>query len=85
MAAGLGVTLNTVLDWEKDRKAPEARYWPKIIAFLGFDPHPAAKTLGERLRAKYRELGLSRREASQRLGMDENTLEAYEKGKRQPT
>ena len=85
VAAELGVTLHTIIDWEKDRKAPEARHWPKIITFLGFDPYPEPKTLGERLRARYRELGLSRREASRRLGMDENTLEAYETGKWQPT
>jgi transcriptional regulator with XRE-family HTH domain len=81
----LRCSVECLIGWEKNRRAPEARYWPGIIAFLGYDPHPKPKTLGDRLRARYRALGLSRREASRRLGMDENTLQHYEEGTWEPT
>ncbi len=85
VALRLGVTVNTVIDWEKDRKEPETRHWPKIITFLGYDPHPTPKTLGERLQARYRELGIPRKKAARRLGIDENTLQRYEEGMSKPT
>jgi len=80
----MDVAVETIIAWEKDRKEPEHWNWPGIIAFLGYDPHPAPSTLGERLPARYRQLGVSRREASRRLGMDENTLAAYETGAWRP-
>ncbi len=73
------------MEWELDRKTPELRQWRRIIAFLGYDPQPEPKALGERLQAKYRELGIPRKEAARRLGMDENTLQRYEEGKSKPT
>ncbi len=85
VAEQIGVKVNTLAEWEKDRAEPEVRYWPRIIAFLGSDPRPPGKTLGERLQAKYRELGLPRKEAACRLGMDEGTLLKYEKGTSRPT
>ena len=83
-ACQMHVAVETVIAWEKDRKDPEHRNWPRIISFLGYDPYPDPRTLGERLRARSRQLGLSRREASHRLGMDENTLAAYETGRGAP-
>lgn len=80
VARKLRVTLNTVIDWEKDRVEPELRYWPNIISFLGYDPYPEPRTLGEKLRSQYRALGIARKEAAARLGMDENTLQRYETG-----
>jgi DNA-binding transcriptional regulator YiaG len=85
LAMKLGVTVDAAAGWEKDRKHPELRHWPKIIAFLGCDPHPEPKTLGERIAAKCRQLGMSRRVAGRFLGMDENTLKAYEDGRWVPT
>lgn len=64
---------------------PEIRYWPAIIAFLAYDPNPAPQTLGERLQAKYRELGLPIKDAARQLGMDEGTLLKYERGTSRPT
>lgn len=55
-----------------------------MIAFLGYDPHPEPKTLADHLQAKYRRLGLPRKEVSKLLGVDENTLKAYDDGVRRP-
>jgi transcriptional regulator with XRE-family HTH domain len=85
VATRLGIGTHTLTTWEKDNSLPEIRYWPGIIAFLGYDPHPRPTTLGERLKAKYRAMGLPRKEAARRLGLDEGTLQRYEEGTWRPT
>ena len=84
VAEQLDVDPHSVTDWEKDHKKPEIRFWPALIAFLGYDPHPEPQTLGERLQATYRALGLSRKKAARQLGIDENTLQRYEGSHREP-
>ena len=84
VAERLGVDPHSVTDWEKDHKEPEIRFWPAIIAFLGYDPHPEPQTVGERLRAKRRSLGLSIVAAAGRLGVDEGTFGQWEREIRQP-
>ena len=85
-AAGkLQISQSTYITWEADRVEPEIRYWPKIIDLLGFDPFAGKEgTLGERLQAKYRELGIPRKRAAILLGIDEGTLLRYERGEWQP-
>jgi DNA-binding XRE family transcriptional regulator len=60
IAKELGSNHWTYSGWETDRVTPPMCFWPKIIAFLGYDPRPEPKTLGERIKAKYRELGMAR-------------------------
>jgi hypothetical protein len=50
----------TYANWEKDRCYPAMKPWPGIIEFLGYDPSPVPKTMGERLLAYRRRNGLSR-------------------------
>ncbi len=85
VAKSVGVAVNTLMTWERDRAEPEPRYWSKIISFLGYDPNPAPETLGEHLQARYRALGLPRKEVAARLQMDEGTLKKYETGASRPT
>ena len=49
----------TVANWKKVRTRPTIRHWPKVIEWLGCDPSPEPKTLGERLRRKRWGRGLS--------------------------
>ena len=84
VAERLAVDPHSVTEWEKDHKEPSIRFWPAIIAFLGYDPHPEPRTLRERLQATYRALGLSRKHASRELSIDENTLQRYEEGRSEP-
>lgn len=39
-----------VRNWEKHALQPEVRFYPTIISFLGYDPQPTPKTLGESIR-----------------------------------
>jgi DNA-binding XRE family transcriptional regulator len=72
----LNITHRTYINWEKGLRSPEICYWPKIVNFLGYSPfpEPALVTLGERIVAKRRELGLSKKAAAQFLGINEQTI-----------
>ena len=85
-AAGrLEISQSTYITWETYGAEPEIRYWPRIVAFLGYDPVPKeGEALGNALRAKRRELGLSRKRAAALLGIDEGTLKRYEDGLWEP-
>jgi len=61
VALRLGVNQWTLIGWESDRTVPSVRMVPKIIAFLGYDPFSKAVTLGERIVAKRRSLGIARK------------------------
>ena len=65
------------MKWEKGT-APFDRYWPRIVAFLGYDPMGAAVSLAARLIARRRSLGLSRKATAKVLGVDEGTLMRWE-------
>lgn len=80
----MGTTVFTYSDWETGTYQPSIRSYPAIIAFLGYDPHPAPKTLPERLAAKRRALGLTIKEAAERVGVDEGTFARWESGEWKP-
>ena len=75
---------HSVTEWEKDHAKPSIRFWPAIIAFLGYDPYPEPRTLGERLRAKRRALGFTIAEAARWLEVDEGTFGKWEHGTGEP-
>jgi hypothetical protein len=50
MAARLGVDLTTVRNWEQQKTEIEVRFYPAVIALLGFNPLPEARTPGGRMR-----------------------------------
>jgi transcriptional regulator with XRE-family HTH domain len=58
VAEEIGVTKSTIWNWEAYRSAPQLRFIPKVITFLGYDPHSTASgSLGERLMAHRRSHG----------------------------
>lgn len=79
-----GLEKETYANWEKDRCYPAMKHWPGIIEFLGFDPSPEPKTIGERLLAYRRRHGLSRVALARKLGVDETTLWRWEVDQRMP-
>jgi transcriptional regulator with XRE-family HTH domain len=80
----LKVDAFTVLNWEKDKTVPPARYLPRIVAFLGYDPSPAPQTLGERIVAARRRLGIPRKKLALRLNVDEGALKRWEEDRSLP-
>lgn len=79
-----GLEKETYANWEKDRCSPAMKHWPVIIEFLGYDPHPEPKTIGDRLLAYRRRQGLSRVAMARHLSVDETTLWRWETDQRQP-
>jgi transcriptional regulator with XRE-family HTH domain len=51
VAQEIGVTLWTVINWERQRTLPGARYVPAVVRFLGYEAFPQERSLAGRLRA----------------------------------
>lgn len=79
VATIIDVDTGTVLNWEKSRTEPPVTSFPSILQFLGYDPYPEAKTLGERLFAKRRMMGWTIKDAAQQIGVDEGTWGQWER------
>jgi len=48
-AAQIGVTVDTILNWEHNRTGPKLQFTRKVIAFLGYNPfHTGFVRLGEK-------------------------------------
>jgi transposase len=76
-AVRLGVSTDTVVNWEKDKTMPVASQFRPVVAFLGYDPTPEPRTLAERLQAKQRRLGASFAQVARYLGWDPGSLRRY--------
>ena len=50
VARQIGVNKDTIYNWETNRTAPEVRFIPGIIHFLGYAPYNPGWTFGQRLR-----------------------------------
>jgi site-specific DNA recombinase len=85
VAEQLGVDKTSVFNWEANTSAPEIRYMPAIIRFLGYNPLPAAHTVAEQLVRQRTSLGLSQKESAGRIGVDPSTLAKWERDEREPT
>jgi ribosome-binding protein aMBF1 (putative translation factor) len=64
--------------------APEIRYIPAIIGFLGYNPLPIANTMAEQLVRHRTSLGFSQKDSARRIGVDAGTPARWERGERQP-
>jgi transcriptional regulator with XRE-family HTH domain len=76
-AIRLGVSTETVVNWENGRTGPVAAQFRPVVVFLGYDPTPKPQTLGERLEAKQRSLGVSLAQVARYLGWDPVSLRRY--------
>lgn len=82
LAAQLGVTPRTIANWEQGETQVPVGHMPALLAFLGYDPFPQAKSIAERLRAKRRAFGWTIRKAAAELGVDPGTWGAWESNKK---
>jgi transcriptional regulator with XRE-family HTH domain len=85
VALRIGIDKTTVFNWEAGSAGPNLRAMPEVIRFLGYDPTETGSTLGERLRATRRRLGLSHVDLAQRLGVDPSTVLDWEWRRHRPT
>ncbi len=80
VAAKLGVSPWTILNWEKGHTEPFIAFIPAIVRFLGYDPIPQPQTLSQHLLAKRRAMGWSIKKAAGALGVDPATWSNWERG-----
>lgn len=85
VAARIGVNESTVINWETGQTRPRIGHWPRVLAFLGYDPLRTSPGTELEVRALRRNLGLSQRELAHRLGLDEGTVRDLEFGRRRAT
>ncbi len=84
VAGRIGVTQSCLVNWEANATRPEIRYMPAIIEFLGYNPASEGKSWSERLVRCRTGLGLTQREAADRIGVDQGTLARWERGEKEP-
>ncbi|MDD3926411.1 MAG: helix-turn-helix transcriptional regulator [bacterium] len=80
----IGVTENSITNWEKHRTTPAFWHLPKIIEFLGYVPDTITKSisgmsLGEKIVAYRKIAGISQLSLARQLGVDPCTLSKWEK------
>jgi transcriptional regulator with XRE-family HTH domain len=76
----MAIHTETYLNWEKDKTKPVAAQFRPVVTFLGYDPMPEARTLGERLEARRRGVGVTFDQLAGYLGWDPATLTRYLNG-----
>jgi len=81
VAAALGVSAETIQNWETNRTRVATRFLPKVVAFLGYDPRQEAGNLGDRIRALRERQGLSQASLAEKLGLNVSTVTAWELGR----
>ena len=84
VAQFVGVDPFTILNWEKNKTEPGARYYPKIVEFLGYCPIRYAHSFGELLRFHRTHKGLSHRKLGKILGFDPASVSRWESSERKP-
>ena len=78
----LGVEAKTICNWEISRTSPQVRFIPKISP-LGYIPYDTQSgTLGKRIVACRRTMGISQKELACCRGVDPSTLGRWERGER---
>ena len=77
----LGIGPWTYSRWESGETTIEVHYYPRIIAFLGYNPLPEPRSLAEAVRRERMARGLPRSALARRLGVQyEGTIQRIEQG-----
>ena len=84
IAEQIGVTTDTITNWELNRTRPVIRCYPAIIEFLGYVPFSPGASFAERIKAHRMLRGLTQRQLAQELGVDPTTVHKWDAGTSQP-
>ena len=84
VAERIGVTTQTITNWELARTEPGIHYLVAIVEFLGYVPFSMGDTFPEKLKAYRMVNGLTQRELAKELGVDPTTVMKWEAGSSKP-
>ena len=86
VAGIIGVSDDTITNWENGKAIPKMSHRHKVISFLGYNPYAVdTTTLGGRIRL-YRHLnGLSQKRFGKLIGVDASTVRSWEEDKFWPS
>jgi len=85
MARRIGVAPDNIIYWRVHETSPHISVYPKIIAFLGYNPFPVdTSTLAGRIKRYRTEHGLSQEAFAILCGVDETSVRDWERGDRKP-
>jgi DNA-binding XRE family transcriptional regulator len=77
-AAAIGAHPGALENCEHGRCTPSVRFYPALISFLGFNPLPQPKTLGNAVQRERTSRGWSREHLARAAGIDEATVARLE-------
>jgi len=77
-ARRLGVHPGGLENWEFGRTTPADRFMPSVIRFLGYNPSPQPRTLGERVAFQRAARGWSRKKLAAHASVDKATVRRIE-------
>jgi transcriptional regulator with XRE-family HTH domain len=80
----IGVSTDTVTNWEKNRTNPDLRAVPGVLKFLGYDPRETPDSIATELSNFRHARGLTQKELANILNVDPSTLSSWEQSKRNP-
>ena len=83
-ATAIGVSTDCICFWENGRTAPEIRYYPQIIDYIGFNPFPEPDEPIARLEWHKTVNGLSYDGLAQLTKIHPEQLQAWLTGKKTP-
>jgi transcriptional regulator with XRE-family HTH domain len=84
LAKQLGLNRNTVTNWESNAQEPDLPQMPSVLEFLGYEPSTESERLAEAIRARRRSLGLTQGAFGELLGVSRETVNLWERGRREP-
>ena len=85
LAAIMGISMDSITNWENNYVDPDIKFYPKIISFLGYYPFKHGRTIPA-LIVKYRfQNGLSQKQFGKMIGVDGSTVGSWEKGEHLPS
>ncbi|MGE0129490.1 MAG: helix-turn-helix domain-containing protein [Blastocatellales bacterium] len=84
VAQMLGVTEQSVTNWELHYNEPEALHIPRIIEFIGYCPYDPTTNLIDRVETIRRAFGLTQEQFSRILKVDESSFASWVRREHKP-
>ena len=80
----IGLSRDGLAKWEMGLRDPSPSLMSSVVAFLGYNPEPAATTFAALMLRSRRELGLRQPDFAAAIDIPANTMRAWEWGKSLP-